>query len=175
MRKQNDNAQMLVIEAIIMATIVLMALVFLYQLSTPATIPVETEQLNIQAENALEILNTQTISTLEHSYYNYPEGYMPSRLAHLLYINDTAGLTTQLNSLLPSNTDYQIYLANQSSITLLTKKTQDTPMPPEIKTSSTLLLPIHHQIAMQQNTDSAQMGINSIQNTYDFILEVWYI
>ena len=175
MRKQNDNAQMLVIEAIIMATIVLMALVFLYQLSTPATIPVETDQLSIQAENALEILNTQTISSLEHSYYNYPEGYTPSKLAHLLYINDTAGLTTQLNSLLPSNTDYQIYLANQSSITLLTKKTQDTPMPLEIKTSCSLLFALHHQIALQQNTNSAQMGIDSSQNTYDLILEVWYI
>jgi hypothetical protein len=103
----NDNGQMMVWEAIFFAATVLLALIFLYQLSPTSTISrTSTYDLKVQGNSALYSLANDVI--LE----DRPLGYPSNKLAHYLITNAYENMISDINDFLPSNTMYNIYVSN---------------------------------------------------------------
>ena len=175
----DDKGQMMVLETVFFAVTVLLALIFLYQLSPSSTVSNEyTNILKIQGDDALQSLYTDVVPG------DYPSDFPSNKLVYYLITNDYNGFTRlNLNNLLPSTVMYNIYISNGTKTVFWCNSDGDN------TTSLQTIGPVttsHIIIAMHPDylTDiSIQLiGEESILNgkfsdydgsTYDIILEMW--
>ncbi len=107
MKKMNNNAQMMVMESVIFAISVIIALAFLFQISpTSALTDQYTKELNIQGDDALRSLYLEPF-TEESMPTNFPT----NKLVYYLITNDYDSMTSDLNQML-INTEYNIKISN---------------------------------------------------------------
>ncbi len=176
---------MMVLEVILFATMVFLALIFLYQLTPSSTQQDEyTNELKNWGDDALySLYNAQTPSP----FINYPD-YPRQKLVHYFVSNDYTSLTTDLDSILPPTVLYNIYLSNGSQMAFWCNSFAD----------NTTVLPVIHPVTichyyitidscyLQDFPDSANVYLNNDHciirdlfpgytgETYDVILEMWY-
>jgi len=107
----DDNAQMMVLEAVIFSMLVVISLIFIYQLSPPSTVSnVYTEDLKIQGDLALQsLLDNDPVGGL-------PDNYPLSLLAHFLTINDYKSLVNNLKGLLGEDVMFNLFIARAEKI-----------------------------------------------------------
>jgi len=104
----DNKAQMMVLESVIFAITILVALVFLYQLSPTSTVSsIYTDTLKVKGDDALQTLYNDEVSDV------LPEGFPKSKLIFYLITEDyNALILSNLQHMLPSNTVYNIYVSN---------------------------------------------------------------
>jgi len=123
----NDQAQMLIWETIFFAATVILAILFLYQLSPVSLISTPSAyDLKIQGDDALYSLYNDVLSGGQ-----YPDGYPSSKLVHYLITNGYGSVTAELNTLLPTNILYNIYIANKTATVLWCNSKAEWTMLPE--------------------------------------------
>ena len=107
---REDNAQMMIIESVLFSIMVLMALLFVSQLSPPSKVYASTssDQLKILGDDALRSIDKRS-----------PGGglgqiglYSTSSLTKYIATNDVDSLTAYLDALLPNNVNYNISISN---------------------------------------------------------------
>jgi len=103
----DNKGQMMVLETIFFAAIVILSLVFFYQLSPSSIVSnTYTYDLKIVGADALYSVYDDVI-TVDH-----PSGYPSSKLVHYLITNAYADMVSDLNNMLPSNVMYNIYVSD---------------------------------------------------------------
>jgi hypothetical protein len=109
----DNKAQMMVLESVIFAITVLISLVFLYQLSPSTSVKsTYTDNLKIQGDAALRSLYTDLAKDSDGQ--RYPTNYPANKLIYYLITNRYAEMKDDLNAVLPSNIQYNIYVSNGS-------------------------------------------------------------
>ena len=108
---RNNNAQMMILEVVLLAVMVFLALIFIYQLSpSSTTIDQYSNDLKIWGDNALySIYHSPPPSSV-----NTIPGYPKSGMIHYLISNDYRGFIDDINSMLPTTVIYNIYISNES-------------------------------------------------------------
>lgn len=168
----DDNGQMLVIESIVFATIVIMSLVFLYQLSSSSTIPIPVNDLKEKGDDALNILYNMPISEQEYQDAQfYPKGYVPNKLVHYFYSNDSAGLVTDLNNLLMPNIMYNVYVRDETQTKAFTSRFNLSGAMNIVGQTARS----HCFITIENGLGNASSIFSKDECTYDLILEMWYL
>jgi len=102
----DENAQTIIMESIITATILIISLFFVYALTTPP--------LSTYSPNQLSVLGDETLRNLDLLYTNY-DIFHNSRLVEYVILNDTKNLTDFLSLNLPDTVAYNLYLYNDSA------------------------------------------------------------
>ena len=109
---KDDKGQMMVIESILFAGMVLLALIFVYQLSPPSTISTD------KYSNQLRILGNDALRSIDKSspvdVYNYT-----SRLVELVATKNMDNLTTLLNSIIPDYVSYNVFITDGNNTVVL--------------------------------------------------------
>lgn len=109
----DNKAQMMVLESVIFAITVLISLVFLYQLSPSTSIKsTYTDNLKIQGDAALRSLYTDLAK--DSNGQRYPTNYPANKLIYYLITNRYTEMKDDLNAVLPSNIQYNMYVSNGS-------------------------------------------------------------
>ena len=108
---QNNKGQIMMLETVFFAATVIMALLFLYQLS-PSSVKSDVfmEDLEVMGDEALYSIYTEALP--EEVAETYPSGYPSSKLVHYLITNGYGGMISDLHNLLPSTVLYHIYVSN---------------------------------------------------------------
>ena len=106
--KLDNNGQMLIIESVLFAIMIFMALFFVYQLSpTPATsADISSDQLKIIGDDALR--------AIDNSPPESPGAYHNSKLVKFIANNEVGNFTSYLDTVLPDYVGYNIYLSGTS-------------------------------------------------------------
>jgi hypothetical protein len=106
MMKTHDSAQLMIIEVVIFAATMLLALIFIYQLSPSAILSDKyVNNLKIDGDNALTTIYLTPPSVTA-------QGYPTSKLVHYIIINDYIGLSTDLRSRLTPTVLFNIYVSD---------------------------------------------------------------
>jgi hypothetical protein len=122
----DDKGQMMVVESVIFTITILLALVFLYQLSPTSTVSnVYKNDLKIKGDDALRTLYSDQVSA------NVPKNFPKNKLVFYLITDNYESLTLQLKNMFPSNTLFNIYISNGTKKVFWCSSTQDntTAMP----------------------------------------------
>lgn len=152
----DDKGQMMVIESVIFAITILLALVFLYQLSPTSTVSnTYTNDLKIKGDDALRTLyNDEVIA-------NLPQGFPKNKLTYYLISDNYDGfITSNLQNMLPSNTMYNIYISNGTKTVFWCSSALDNQTALSLKepiTISHYVIAIHPQLLT--NSTLKDMGI----------------
>jgi len=144
---RNDEAQMMMLEAIFFAITVVIALILLFQMS-PTSI-----QSGSQSSNELKMLGDNALSTIytetQHIKPNVGGSYITnnpsSKLVVCIITNDYTKLTHSLNVTLPDSVLYNIYISNGIKTVFWCTSTGNTDEP------LTMLDPVaisHHPISI---------------------------
>lgn len=105
----DDKAQMMVLESIIFAIIILLSLVFLFQLSPSSTVGEKyTNTLKIRGDDALRSLYTDPANNTS----GYPLDYPSNKLVYYPITNNYTNFTRDLNKTLPDTVMYNIWISN---------------------------------------------------------------
>jgi len=174
----DDKGQMMVLETVFFAVTVLLALIFLYQLSPSSAVSNEyTNILKIQGDDALQSLYTDVVPG------NYPSDFPANKLVYYLITNDYHNFTSDLNNLLPSTVMYNIYISNGTKIPVFWCNSDEdsaTPLQPMGPvTTSHIIIAMHPEYLTDIPIEL--IGEESILNgefsdydgsTYDIILEM---
>jgi len=110
---KDDKAAMMVLEAVIFAIMILLALILVTNLSPVKKSSVDSysNQLKILADDAI-----RTLDNLDESDYaslNYGAGtFLSSRLVEYIALNDTTNTSSYFDKALPDNVRYNIYISN---------------------------------------------------------------
>lgn len=106
-----DKAQMMVLEAVVFALLMIISILFVYQLSPSSFFykSAPTNQLSIMASDILRSIGNKNASI---------SGYQ-NLLAQLIGENDIDELTYLINQSLPDFAYYNVYVGNGSSYTVL--------------------------------------------------------
>lgn len=128
---RDDKAQMMVLEAIFFAITIVIALIFLFQMS-PTSIQSGTQssnELKLLGDDALDTIYAETL----HIKQNIGEGYTTNnpanKLAVCIITNNFTGLTDSLNDILPETVFYNIYISNGTKTVFLCSRTSNTSNP----------------------------------------------
>ena len=170
----DDKGQMMVLETVFFAVTVLLALIFLYQLSPSSAVSNEyTNILKIQGDDALQSLYTDVVPG------DYPSDFPSNKLVYYLITNDYNGFTlSNLNNLLPSTVMYNIYINNGIKTVFWCNSDGNSTTPLQTigpVTTSHIIIAIHPEYLTELT------GEESILNekfpgydgsTYDIILEM---
>jgi len=154
MRK--DEAQMMVLEAITFSVMVIIALLFVAELSpTPSFVPSSSRaELKTLARDALIAIEHQQVT----DYQNF--------LVECIAENDRDSLSYYLNLSLPPSTYYNIYISNGSKTTLWYNGEAIVGG----KFGDVVRV---HRIFYYEGTITGIDGVTLGGNIYEFILEVW--
>jgi len=108
----DDKGQVMILESIIFTVTILLALVFLYQLSPTSTVSkTYTNDLEIKGDDALKNLYTSKIPSAIAA--KIPSGFPKNQLVYYLITDDYGSLIlSNLSNMLPPNTLYNIYISN---------------------------------------------------------------
>jgi hypothetical protein len=182
----DETAAMMMLEVIIFASMIFLALLFLYQLSPASTHSDNySNELKIWADDALFTVYTTLPPSPMRNYPDYPQ----HMLIHYIMTNDYNGLTTDLNSMLPSTVMYNIYISTGEQTVFWCNSFGDV----------TTVLPVidpvtvsHFVISLDRGhlhfPSEADIYVNDDHcvladtnyiydyygETYDIILELWY-
>jgi len=103
----DDKAQMIVLEGIVFAITILLALFFLSQLSPSSTVSEKyTNTLKIQGDDALQSLYTEPIQG------SHPQNYPSNKLVYFLITNNYTYFAENLSKRLPNTVMYNIWVNN---------------------------------------------------------------
>lgn len=107
----DDKGQMMILEVVLFAILIIVALIFLYQLSPPSSVGnVYTDELKIQGDSALHDLCNDHPSDA-----NLPTNYPLDKLSHYLVTNDYYNLTLDIDDLLSTDVMYNIWICNATT------------------------------------------------------------
>jgi len=185
----DDKGQMMVLEVIFFAVMVLLSLVFIYQLSPSSIVSNKyTNNLKIIGDDAL------------HSLYNdaptgdFPAGYPSSKLIHYLITNAYGSMISDLNNMLPPTVMYNIYITNITNETINMFWCNSFGNPSEAlenigavtishcitSIDPNFLLPIGDVMFRNSGSNDIYKYLNrpleeDMDSTYDVRLEMWYI
>ncbi len=178
----DNKAQMMVLETTLFAAIILITLIFLYQLS-PSSISVDkyTNDLKIMGDDALHtIYNDIPPSTFQ--------GYTSHRLTHYFIINDYSGLSRDLNTLLPQTVLFNIYISNGTKTVFWCNSFGENDAEDKLPYSNPITIS-HYAISIHpdyltgfSNEFYFDISESELVNkfngyegcTYDILLEMWY-
>jgi hypothetical protein len=106
----DDNAQIMTIEVVIFAILIILSLIFLYQLTPTVTVTnIYSNEIKVEGDSVLKIMNNNNTIN-EVSYDNYPL----NELSHLIVTNDYENLTYRINELLHIDVQFNIWIANST-------------------------------------------------------------
>jgi hypothetical protein len=171
--KRNDNAQMMIVEAVLFSIMVIMALIFVNQLSPPSRISatISSDQLKILGDDALRSIDKVTIPELI--------AYSGSSLVKYIAKNDKENLAEYLNSLLPSQVKYNIYISDGNE----TIKWYDAELEEKVAIVGTISRS-HYIIVIRDEEITKDYKMDGAENrfvehpigcVYEVILEMWYV
>jgi len=101
---------MMVLESVVFAILVIISLIFLYQISPTSTeSTVYTSDLKIKGDSALQNLYNEEVPILPA---NLSIGFPKNKLIYYLISDDYTGFISNLKGLLPSSTTYNIFVSN---------------------------------------------------------------
>ena len=164
---RNDEAQMMMLEAIFFAITVVIALILLFQMS-PTSI-----QSGSQSSNELKQLGDNALDTIyaetQHIKQDVNAGYITnnpsSKLVVCIITNNYFELTKSLNNILPDSALYNVYISNGTKTVFWCTSRGDTDKP------ITMLDPVvisHHPISIDPehlvsySEDLYENGDNSV-------------
>jgi len=109
----DNKAQMMVLESVVFSIIVIISLIFLYQISPTSTeSTVYTSDLKIKGDSALQNLYNEEVQK-EALPVTLPIGFPKNKLIYYLITDDYTNLiSSNLKNLLPSSTTYNIFVSN---------------------------------------------------------------
>jgi len=109
----DNKAQMMVLESVVFSIIVIISLIFLYQISPTSTeSTVYTSDLKIKGDSALQNLYNEEVPK-EALPATLPIGFPKNKLIYYLITDDYTNLiSSNLKKLLPSSTTYNIFVSN---------------------------------------------------------------
>ena len=113
-KMKDDKAQMMVLESILFAITVVVALAFLVQIS-PTSIQGSSQssnELKILGDDALDTIYAETLHIIDNPGGGYTTNNPTSKLAVCIITNDYTELTGSLSSILPETVLYNIYVSN---------------------------------------------------------------
>jgi len=104
---------MMVLEAVIFAIMILLALILVTNLSpiNKSSVDSYSNQLKILADDSIRTLDSLYISERANSNYQ-DSSFLGSRLVEYIMLNDTKNATIYFDNSLPDNVRYNIYLSN---------------------------------------------------------------
>jgi len=181
---KDDKAHMMVIEVVIFAAMVFLALIFLYQLSPSSTLSDQyTNELKTWGDDALYSIAQSLPPEPFKSYPDYPD----SKLVHYLIANDYSGLTTDLNDIFPPTVLYNIWISNGTNSIFWCNSFSDN------STILPLVDPVticHYYVSIDPNhlrfLEESNIFVFGTQSelsvkfkdyddsSYDLLLELWY-
>jgi hypothetical protein len=188
----NEKGQMMILETIFFAATVTLSLVFFYQLSPSSTVSnTYVYDLTIAGDDALNTIYDDVLEVR-------PEGYPSSTLVHYIITNAYLDLVSELNSLLPLNTMYNVYISDGSdSVFWCNYFGEHTPLPKNDPVSSSccvVAMDLNHLSTAAENAGLVEYdettrfsGHNScdlLHNSmfddtnkvvFKIILELWYV
>lgn len=176
----DDNAQMMIMEAVLSAVIILIALIFLYQLSPTSTVSnTYTNDLKIKGDNALQSLYNNEVSE-----DGVPGDFPKGKLTYYLITNDYQSLvSSNLKNMLPPTTIFNIYISNGTTTVLWCNSSLGNSTPLKLIepiTISHYMVSIHPDFLTEFDTLYKNDGKSALYNTfatyegstYDVILEM---
>lgn len=110
--RKDKNGQMMVLEAILFSIMLILALIFIYQLSPPS-VSTKTRYLN-----QLKILSDDAVRTLDQLSSTYDPINIPSLLVEYILLNDTVNASIYFRSVLPYDVGFNIYVGNTNQTVL---------------------------------------------------------
>ncbi len=187
----DDKGQMLVLEAVFFAIIVLSSLIFIYQITPLSGVSNKyTNNLKILGDSALQSLYAEVMTSQIWSGYllgNYRFGL----IEHYLISNSYGNFITDLNSMLPPSVLYNIYVSNGTKTEFWCSSIRDIsePLSPiDPISTSHCIVSIHPDLLTEilpksqydpgrtpDESDLDDMFEGYGDSTYDVILELWYI
>ena len=185
----NDKAQMMVLESVLFAIIILVALVFLYQLSPTSTVSnTYTNDLKIKGDDALRTLYNDEVEK-EDLHEDFPQGFPKNKLVYYLITDDYYHfIISNLHSMLPPSTMYNIYISNGTKTIFWCNSNLDNSTPLtliEPVTISHYVIAIHPDLLNQtkfpdiidkDGCELPKLFENKYDGSmYDVILEICYI
>jgi len=173
----NNKGQMLIIELIFFASTIILALIFIYQLSPTSVTSYTTSDLKVIGDNALYALYNDNPPE-----ENFTSGHSMGKLASYVLTGRYTNLVTDLNNLLPSTVIYNIYLSNTSKTIFWCNSNMGIAPLQSVGSVSRS----HCIIALDPDHWSRTSNLTGypVYNTYfsgctesayDLILEMWYI
>ncbi len=170
----DDKGQMLVLETILFAVTIILALIFLYQLSPSST---EANKYS----STIKILGDDTLRMI---YNDFNEEKNISTLADFLINNRYGSMRTELDSMLPSTVLYNIYVGNGTKTVFWCASIVGVTSPLPTIEPVTIC---HHTVAIDPKlldgtilgygpsdlVDNGGPFANYMGSTYDVIIEMW--
>ena len=183
----DDKGQMMVIESVIFAITILLALVFLYQISPTSTVSsTYTNDLKIKGDDALRTLYNDEVTTY------LPQGFPKSKLVYYLISDDYHGLIeSNLKNMLPRTTMFNIYISNGTRTVFWCNSNSNNltalPVTEQPVAVSHCVIAIHPQ--MMTKIEFKELGIidengceipalfnnEYLGSLYDVVLEMFYV
>ena len=187
----DNKAQMMVLESIIFSIIIIISLVFLFQLSPSSNLSeIYTNTLKIRGDEALQSLFTDSAENTSE----YPIDYPSNKLVYYIVTNNYTNFTKDLSKTLPETVMYNIWISNGikdifwcNSFSRTNTRLQPTgsvttshyiiAIAPSYRTNETGLFLCQQGKYYDNRCDldhpSAFQGYQG--STYDVILEMWHI
>jgi len=166
----DDKGQMMALEAVLFAITVILALIFLYQLSPSSIVSDKsTNTLKIQGDDALQTLYEDVVTD-----ETIPKGFPENKLIYYLITNaykspGNDDLKDELSKMIPSAV-YNVYISNESKKIYLFNSFGDTASDSAIKldekpvTISHMIISIHPQFLNLKLLDYPNLYKNTIKD-----------
>ena len=169
----DNKAQTMVLESVLFAVTLIIALIFLYQLSPSSTEVYQyTSNLKIQGDDALRSLYTGLVD----NFYEYSFDFPSNKLVYYL-INDNYSLfISDLNDMLPLSIEYNIYISNGIKTVFWCNSYEDTSNileKIEPVTTCHYIIGIAPEYLKTYDSDLYDDFQNYDGSSYDLILELW--
>jgi len=170
--KMDNNAQMMVLEAVVFSISVIISISFLFQISPTATLTDQyTKELKIQGDDALRSLYFEP-----YTYNSLPSNYPSGKLINYIIEKDYTHLIIDLNKILLS-TEYNIRISNGTTTIFWCNSYGDytVELEPrdEISTSHCLVAIDPNFLVDNDRFDAFKTDGVLLCNAYKVILEIW--
>ena len=174
----NNKGQMMIFELIFFATTVILALIFLYQISpSSVTTSTYTDDIKVLGDTALySIYNTPPNAV------DYPNGFPPSRMVQYLLNASYGNFVSDLKNMLPATLMFNIYITDSRTITQRfwcnSYASSSEPLPTlDPVTISHCIVAIHPEFweCYGPGKPFPEWNLNYMGSVYDVQLEMWYI
>jgi hypothetical protein len=175
LEQRNEAGQMMIIESIFFAVAVLLALLFIYQISLSSTTEGSNEDMKTIGDSGLYTLYNEAPGITSE----YPKGFPPSKLVQYMVSNASENLILDLKNMLPSSVMFNVYIANMSTRWFwCSSSTLDTSSPlssinPVIISHCLVVIPPKNRFTKLGSWQFADWFQDSA--TYDVQLEMWSI
>ncbi len=172
---KNNTASMMVLESVIFAIMILLALILITSLSPvkKSTVDSYSNQLKIIADDSIRSLDSlKTSNRISEELSGVLFG---SRLVEYISLNDTTNATEYFDKSLPDNVEYNIYISNNEKTILWYGGEAGIGKLGDVSRSEYLLvIPyVFNESFGGYKNESIIPGYNGVD--YIFILEVWEI